>query len=354
VRVRLFGGAGRIARDVENATLAGLAEAGVGVPYHGRFGNGRVEGWLEGAEALALGQMADPDVSVRVARELAKLHAFELPAAAAAASAAPQPSMWPQLWSWLEQAQNTCHEMEGRWGSGVAARFGDIHARLLGLTPDHSEGGGGGGGEWRLDRVEAELVALERSLPASPAVFAHNDALAGNIMLDANTGDVTLIDFEYGGCNFRGFDIANHWNEWAGGTQAEMNGRCEYERFPSGAQQYAFAESYLRQETALKAQALLQTGLFNDAQGGRVGAEEEHQSAFLESVVAAAVDDAAVRALVDEANSYVQVNHWYWGLWAINQATLEGVGEFDYLTYAESRAQRYFDTKEAAARRAER
>ena len=25
-----------------------------------------------------------------------------------------------------------------------------------------------------------------------------------------------------------GYDIANHWNEWAGGTQAEMNGVCEY------------------------------------------------------------------------------------------------------------------------------
>jgi thiamine kinase-like enzyme len=47
-----------------------------------------------------------------------------------------------------------------------------------------------------LGRVEAELVSLEASLPKSPAVFSHNDLLAGNIMRGAETGDITLIDFE--------------------------------------------------------------------------------------------------------------------------------------------------------------
>ena len=98
----------------------------------------------------------------------------------------------------------------------------------------------------------------------------------------------------------------------------------------------------MRQETKLKAEALMQTGLFND--GGGANAEEDN-AMFLENVVAAAVDDAAVQSLVEEANSFVQINHWYWGLWAINQTTTEGVDEFDYLTYAESRVQRYFDEK---------
>ena len=50
--------------------------------------------------------------------------------------------------------------------------------------------------QWRLGRVEAELNSLESSLPKSPAVFSHNDLLAGNIMRGAETGDITLIDFE--------------------------------------------------------------------------------------------------------------------------------------------------------------
>lgn len=48
--LRVFGGEGMIDREIENATFEGLAAAGVGVPYHGRFANGRVEGWLEESE----------------------------------------------------------------------------------------------------------------------------------------------------------------------------------------------------------------------------------------------------------------------------------------------------------------
>ena len=50
--------------------------------------------------------------------------------------------------------------------------------------------------------------------------FCHNDLLCGNIMVNDSTAAITLIDFEYGGTNFRGFDIANHFNEWAGRSLA--------------------------------------------------------------------------------------------------------------------------------------
>lgn len=32
------------------------------------------------------------------------------------------------------------------------------------------------------------------------------------------TGALHLIDFEYGSKCYRAFDVANHWNEWAGGS----------------------------------------------------------------------------------------------------------------------------------------
>ena len=142
--------------------------------------------------------------------------------------------------------------------------------------------------------------------------------LIGNVMRNQRTGRVTLIDFEYGGVNNRGADIANFWNEWAGGTQAEMNGVCEYERFPSHDEQREFCAAYLAETLS-------------------------------ESEVRSSPDPDAVDALVAEANAFVQVNHWYWGLWAVNQAVLEGVEEFDYVTYAESRAKRYWATKQLEA-----
>ena len=52
--------------------------------------------------------------------------------------------------------------------------------------------------------------------------FCHNDLLPANVMKDEINGTVKLIDFEYGGVNFIPFDIANHFNEFAGGIQDVM------------------------------------------------------------------------------------------------------------------------------------
>jgi hypothetical protein len=67
-----------IDRDLENATFTALSDAAVGPPYFGRFGNGRVEGWLEGSKDLTLAQMGQPELSAKIAAEMAKLHGFRV------------------------------------------------------------------------------------------------------------------------------------------------------------------------------------------------------------------------------------------------------------------------------------
>ena len=90
-------------------------------------------------------------------------------------------------------------QLQAKCGAEAVSRFQRIAPELLG--EDFSKA------ELELTELQAQCVALD-----PPAVFCHNDALAGNILIDQGTGDVHLIDFEYGGCNYRGFDIANHWN----------------------------------------------------------------------------------------------------------------------------------------------
>ena len=34
--------------------------------------------------------------------------------------------------------------------------------------------------------------------------------------MNENTDEVKFIDFEYADANYQAFDIANHFNEWAG------------------------------------------------------------------------------------------------------------------------------------------
>jgi ethanolamine kinase len=302
--VRVYGGEGMINREVETETFIALADAKVGKEYIGEFGNGRVEGWIGNADALVLEDMARPEIFRLTAQELAKLHRMKMPPKLAEHYG--EPSLWSQLHSWLDQAQSSVHLIGEKWGPATASRFDRIHNLYLGSTDAN--------GRWTMDRVEKELVYLESTIPRdlSPAVFAHNDLLAGNILLNKVTGAVHLIDFEYGGMNYRGFDIANHWNEWAGGTQTEMNGKCEYERFPTPGAQYAFCEAYLSEEN------------------GDVPPEID-----------------TVMSLMEESNKFVLLNHWFWGLWAVNQVVLEGTEHFDYLTYTESRAEQYFKTKEA-------
>lgn len=66
--------------------------------------------------------------------------------------------------------------------------------------------------------MRAEFFQLYEKLSntQSPIVFAHNDLLLGNIIYDANSGNVTFIDYEYAERNYQAFDIGNHFAEFAG------------------------------------------------------------------------------------------------------------------------------------------
>ncbi|CAG9467460.1 unnamed protein product [Pedinophyceae sp. YPF-701] len=128
----------------------------------------------------------------------------------------------------------------------------------------------------------------------SPVVWSHNDLLSGNILvlggkkLPDGEDDVQFIDFEYGSHAPRGFDIGNHWNEYAGFD-------LEWERFPARDKQEVFVREYL-------------------SAGG------------------AAPERRDVERLVREANVYALASHLFWGYWAILQARWSQI-DFDYMSY---------------------
>ena len=132
-------------------------------------------------------------------------------------------------------------------------------------------------------------------------------------MRHRETGKIQLIDFEYGGTNYAAFDIANHWNEHAGGTSAEENGLADYSRFPSPKRQMDFCLHYVRTSREL-------TGVAADAD------DDDEISLRVEAA-----------DLLCEVQKFLLVNHLYWGLWAVNQAAEEGCDEFDYINFATSR-----------------
>jgi len=262
--LRIFGGEGLIDRDEETATYAGLCDAGMACGYLGRFGNGRMEIFLEGWRALKVEEMGLEEVSRGVCREMRRLHdGFSKEGGVV---------LWDQLRDWRRLVEGYLND-------------GRLQMDFQGMD------------------LGRELKELEERVGKKKArvCFCHNDLLSGNIMVREVDGikEFQLIDFEYGGINYAAFDIANHFNEYAGGTE---DGQTRYELFPNKEQRRRFLTEYL---------------------DGKEGFQE----------------------MWDLMEDFLEINHLYWGLWACNQAVVEGCKEFDYLLYGKNRFNRYFEIK---------
>lgn len=56
-------------------------------------------------------------------------------------------------------------------------------------------------------------------------------------------------------------------------------------------------------------------------------------------------DTVAVEALLKEVQAFRLVNHLYWGLWGVNQASTEGCDGFDFMVYGTHRIRQYYKSK---------
>lgn len=401
--VRVFGAQTElfIDRAADNATVALLAASGVGVPCVAVFGNGRVEGLLD-ARPLEPAEMAHPALARAIAVEAAHLHA--LPPAGLPGDAR-QPVLWPFLDRCFAAACAVTFDAatEAAHAAALAAldlpRVGralawlrahtpsdanGLGAQLLGARAQQLAGGGSGGG------ADATAIASppthsavagfvgDLHVPAAPrgcadaplaqarldaaalacsVVFAHNDLLAGNVLVSDGDGDgagdggracsgaeqpggaaprvphgrVQLIDYEYAGFNFVGYELANHFCEHAG---------FEYElaRYPSARAQAAWCRAYLA------------------ARGLRVPTRATYAHAPVAVEAAAAAAGAAAAgangrsgddggdggddvsaAFLDELGVWVNrsapLSDAWWGVWAVLQARNSPLA-FDFMGFA--------------------
>ena len=291
--IRIFGAEGMIDRDVETATYAALCRAGVAHTYLGRFQNGRIEGWLEGYVPLQCKDLQCEETSIQLAKEMARLHClFRVPDGELREHHGDKVGLWDQLKSWMEQAKGY-----------TEFKTETDTVRVKGLE---------------LDKIEAEVNRFVDSYKDADnndsTAFCHNDMLPANIMHHPQTNKFQLIDFEYGGTNFKAFDIANHFNEYAGGTTAEEDATPDYGKFPNQEKQMLFCTEYIKTTKKLK----------NDA------CDDVHQETL---------------DLLKQVKDFVLINHLYWGLWAVNQGAEEGCDEFDYITYGNNRFNEFYRRK---------
>ncbi|CAG8572607.1 11360_t:CDS:2, partial [Paraglomus brasilianum] len=170
-----------------------------------------------------------------------------------------------------------------------------------------------------LDALRGEIDELMRYVDVldSPIVFAHNDTQYGNFLrLTDGSDELVIVDYEYSGYNYRGFDIANHFCEWTYNYHADEPHKIHTHLYPTTCEQNNFIRAYLEVE-----------------RGSRKNDEMEVE--------------LARRRL--ECNVFSLASHVMWGLWGIIQHYQSEI-EFDYLQYATGRLEEFRRMKEGIYR----
>ena len=142
--------------------------------------------------------------------------------------------------------------------------------------------------------LSSTLNALEQQVSQLnlPVVFCHCDLLSGNIILAPDKSQCHFIDYEYGCYSYRGFDIANHFCEWAGFD-------CDWSLLPSATEKRDWIRVYLQH--------------FN---------KKDY-----------VVSENDVQVVCTEVDAFIPVAHFFWAIWALVQAEISDL-DFDYLSYA--------------------
>ncbi len=284
-----------IDRLQEERILHAVAAEGLCPKLLASFPEGRVEEFVPDAEPLTASQFRSPALSTLVARRLHALHSIShvdgLPKSAT-------PPLFAQLRAWATRAVALC---------GVKYEGLDV----AGLVTE-------------VDRLEARLLAV-----ASPVCLCHNDLNHLNVLLRARGGgadkneeknnngldsnkdqdedeedSIVLVDLEYAGWNYRGFDLGNLICEWASDFQSSHPHLLDFtHHYPTTQQQHHLARAYLG--------------------GGKDAREEE------------------VENLVFEMQEFALASHLLWGVWGLLQARLSTI-DFDFVGFARQRLDEYY------------
>ncbi|THG11196.1 hypothetical protein TEA_018855 [Camellia sinensis var. sinensis] len=275
ITVRLYGPNTEyvIDRERELQAIGYLSAAGFGAKLLGVFGNGMVQSFiyartLTPPDLALLTDMRKPKLAAEIAKQLRRFHQVEIPGFR-------EPQLWNEVFKFFKKASTL--------------KFDDSEKQRKYETISFEE-------------VEAEVVKLKEltSRLAAPVVFAHNDLLSGNLMLNDEEEKLYFIDFEYGSYNYRGFDIGNHFNEYAGYD-------CDYSLYGIFLALFSFS--------------------------------------FMTVIYIDEVSDKDLQALYVETNTYMLASHLYWALWALIQAKMSPI-DFDYLGYFFLRYNEYKKQKE--------
>ncbi|RHZ75556.1 hypothetical protein Glove_212g29 [Diversispora epigaea] len=266
-------------REKELRCLEMLSIVKIGPQLLSTFSNGRFEQFLE-STTLNYHEIHIPEVSRQIAYRLRSLHNI---VTIFPPKKGTIPEVWVNIDKWSPLLRKISYEQQ------IKLKLED------------------------LDNEIRELKSMLSKLD-SPIVFAHNDTQYGNILrLDDGSNQLVVVDFEYAGYNYRGFDLGNHFCEWMFNYHGTDPHVSHISWYPTEEQQINFLKAYLDDN--------------NDNDNDNKDQE------------------ITPRKLLLECNAFALASHVMWGLWGIIQS-LESDIDFDYLAYGVGRLQMFRDSKD--------
>ncbi|XP_027331926.1 probable ethanolamine kinase isoform X2 [Abrus precatorius] len=246
ITIRLYGPNTEhiIDRQRELQATKYVTAAGFGAKWLGIFGNGTVQSFIN-AETLSPSDMREPKLAAKIAKQLQRFHHVEIPGSK-------EPQLWNDIWKFFHKASVLEFDDSKMQDTYETISFKEVHDEIVEL-------------KGLCDRLK------------SPIIFAHNDLLSGNIMINYEEDKLYFIDYEYASYNYRGYDIGNHFAEYAG---FECDSDLHY-----------------------------------------LQPDKPHQ-----------VSEKDLEILYVEANTFSLASHVFWALWGLIQAKMSPI-DFDYLGY---------------------
>ena len=172
------------------------------------------------------------------------------------------------------------------------------------------------------EKLKHEIKYLEDHLTAytnsnkSPVVLSHNDLLLGNIIYNEANDSIKFIDLEYAEVNYQSYDIANHFNEFAGVEEPD------YSYFPSDEYQRKWILIYLNE-------FYKRLNEFNKSK----------------NLPLIDLTDDRVSQLCVEVKKFTLASHLMWAVWSLVQAQNSQL-DFNFIKYAQIRFDQYYKNRD--------
>jgi len=308
---REFGsGAAIVDRERENYVIEGLAKKGIAPKYFGGDEERRVEEFCE-SELLKPSDLNEKSNRRKLTRLLAELHSMKFD----------KLDKTP-LFLRILNGNDFLKSFEDKCKQDV---FQPVEKKLIKEISTLAS------------KDEIEFLKSIAPKGEKSVVFSHNDLHSQNVLVLDKNNKFQLIDYEYSDYNYRGYDIANLFNEtmFEYDLEEAPHYSLDESKYPSDKDLRDFIKFYLFFSKYDGEDFDLESILKHDSYRDEYVQKRNEKEAF----------DKEAEEIFQEVKVCAMFSHYFWSIWGIIMS-YDGDFKFDHVHYATKRFEIYKKLKE--------